>query len=190
MAETIDRQEFAKMRGELEKLEVLREANIRKSRDIIKLSKQIIYSVHRGDMKRAETLLKQIRKDMAKLPKREAYDTGMINVAEQEFVEAAAYYSFVKGGKIPKKASLKVDTVNYLAGICDLTGELGRKAVNSVINGNFKEAMKIKDVVDEIYGEFLKIELRNSELRKKSDQIKWNLKKLEEVAYDIRKKVK
>ena len=37
----------------------------------------------------------------------------------------------------------------------------------------------------EIYGEFLKLHLRNGELRKKSDAIKWNLKKLEEVMYDI-----
>jgi hypothetical protein len=54
-----------------------------------------------------------------------------------------------------------------------------------VIAGKPKKALEIKDVVDEIYGEFLKMDLRNSELRKKSDQIKWNLKKLEEIAYDI-----
>ena len=62
-------------------------------------------------------------------------------------------------------------------GLCDLTGELGRKAVNEVIKKNFKQAEQIRELVDEIYGEFLKLNLRNSELRKKSDQIKWNLKK-------------
>jgi predicted translin family RNA/ssDNA-binding protein len=54
-----------------------------------------------------------------------------------------------------------------------------------VINKNFGEALKIKEVVDEIYGEFLQFDLRNSELRKKSDQIKWSLKKLEEISYDL-----
>ncbi|GAG22250.1 unnamed protein product, partial [marine sediment metagenome] len=49
----------------------------------------------------------------------------------------------------------------------------------------FKEALKIKAFVDEIYGEFLKFDLRNSELRRKSDSIKWNLKKLEDVIFDI-----
>ena len=48
-----------------------------------------------------------------------------------------------------------------------------------------KRAEKIKELVHDIYGEFLKLHLRNGELRKKSDAIKWNLKKLEEVMYDI-----
>jgi translin len=185
MAKSID---FSGLWNELKKHDLLREENMQKSRDIIKLSKQIIYSVHRDDMKGASNLMKQIKAAMSKLPERENYDTGMINVAEQEFVEAAAYYSFVKDGKIPSCKPLKVRTVNYLTGICDLSGELVRKAVNSVINGNFKEAIRIKEIVEEIYGEFLKMDLRNSELRKKSDQIKWSLKKLEEVAYDISKR--
>jgi len=75
-------------------------------------------------------------------------------------------------------------------GLCDLTGELVRKAVNDVIKKNFKQAMEIKDLVDEIYGEFLKFNLRNSELRRKSDQIKWNLKKLEDVVFELKLKGK
>jgi len=70
--------------------------------------------------------------------------------------------------------------------LCDLTGELGRKAVHDVIKKNFSEAVIIKDIVDEIYGEFLKFNLRNSELRKKSDQIKWNLKKLEDIVFELK----
>jgi hypothetical protein len=48
--------------------------------------------------------------------------------------------------------------------------------------------MKVKGVVEEIYGEFLQLNLRGGELRKKSDQIKWNLQKLEDMAYNISKK--
>ena len=55
-------------------------------------------------------------------------------------------------------------------------------------NRKFKEVEKIKDFVDDIYGEFLKFDLRNGNLRKKYDSVKWNLKKLEEVMYDIKKK--
>jgi predicted translin family RNA/ssDNA-binding protein len=190
MAKAIDKADFSRIRKELEKQEMKREGSISKSREIIKLSKQIIYAVHRNDMKKAGSIVSRIKRQISGLPKKESYDTGMINVAEQEYVEAVAYYSFVKGGKLPAVKGLGVNITNYLTGICDLTGELGRKAVNSVINGNFSEAMKIKGVVEEIYGEFLQMDLRNSELRKKSDQIKWNLKKLEEIAYDIRKKVK
>ena len=73
-------------------------------------------------------------------------------------------------------------------GLCDLSGELVRKAVNDVIKKNFKEAMIIKNLVEEIYGEFLELNLRNSELRRKSDQIKWSLKKLEDIVFELKVK--
>ena len=90
--------------------------------------------------------------------------------------------------KIPTSAQLKVDSESYLLGLCDLTGELVRKAVNEVIKKDYEAAVKIKDVVAEIYDEFLKFDLRNGELRKKSDQIKWNLKKLEDIVFEVKLK--
>ncbi|MBI2651437.1 hypothetical protein HYX01_03130 [Candidatus Woesearchaeota archaeon] len=90
--------------------------------------------------------------------------------------------------KIPTKVALDIDTEDYLMGLCDLTGELVRKAVNEVIIKNFDSAVEIKSLVEEIYGEFLNFNLRNGELRKKSDQIKWNLKKLEDVVFEIKMK--
>ena len=85
----------------------------------------------------------------------------------QEYAEALCYYHFVKNKKIPTKASLRIDSESYLMGICDLTGELVRKAVNEAIKGNFKQVLDIKELVEEIYNEFLKFNLRNNELRRK-----------------------
>ena len=78
----------------------------------------------------------------------------------------------------------------YLLGLCDLTGELGRRSVFATIDSNFEEVKKIRDIVDSIYKAFLEFDLRNSELRKKSDSIKWNLKKIEEILYDLKLKDK
>ena len=72
-------------------------------------------------------------------------------------------------------------------GLCDLAGELARKAV-TVANKDPKIVKRIKDIIEEIFGEFLKLNLRNGELRKKSDSLKWNLNKVEEILYDINKK--
>ena len=41
---------FSQMRKEFNSFDDNRELTIKKSRDILKLSKQIIYSVHRGDL--------------------------------------------------------------------------------------------------------------------------------------------
>ena len=182
----LNKSEFRKLREEMHKLDAARENIIQTSREVISLSKQVIYSSQRNDLKEAESAIKNIKDKIKKLRKINiTTDTNIDSVAFQEYVEAIAFYEFVKDGKIPTRASLGVSAEDYLSGLCDLTGELVRKAVYDVIHKKFDEAEKIKDLVHEIYGEFLKLNLRNGELRKKSDAIKWNLKKLEEVMYDI-----
>ncbi len=187
----INKQDFKKIREKLAKYDSSREQLIKKARDVLKLSKQLIYTIHRKDMKEAAKLLIEVKKEKASLDKiasagkRLIYE-GAYSDACQEYVEALAYYGFIKNGKIPLLDSLKVSEADYLMGICDLTGELGRKAV-TIAHKNPKEVIKIKDFVEEIFGEFIKFNLRNGNLRKKSDSIKWNLKKLEEVVYDLKK---
>ena len=182
----LNKNEFTKIRNEMHRLDDKREDIIQTSRVIINLSKQVIYAVQRNDLKDAASAIKKIKDNVNKLRKVNiATDTNINSVAFQEYVEAIAFYEFVKNGKVPTRASLGVSAEEYLSGLCDLTGELVRKAIYEVIHKKFDEAEKIKELVHDIYGEFLKMHLRNGELRKKSDSIKWNLKKLEEVMYDI-----
>ena len=182
----IDKEDFLSIRKEMKDIENKRESIIQISREIITVSKQIIYAAQRNDLKEAQLLIKDIKEKIKKLKKVYiALDTNINAVALQEYVEAIAFFEFVKNKKIPTKKSLGVSAEDYLCGLCDLTGELVRKAVYDVIHKNYKEAENIKELVHDIYGEFLKLHLRNGELRKKSDSIKWNLKKLEEVMYDI-----
>ena len=182
----LNKKEFGKIRHEMHNLDLKREAIIQTSREIITISKQIIYAAQRNDLDEAASAIKKIKDKVKKLRKVNiSTDTNINSVAFQEYVEAVAFYEFVKNKKIPTKASLGVNAEDYLSGLCDLTGELVRKAVYDVIHKKFDEASKIKELVHDIYGEFLKLHLRNGELRKKSDSIKWNLKKLEEVMYDI-----
>ncbi len=182
----LNKNEFGKLREEMHKSDIKREKMIQASREIITLSKQIIYSAQRNDLKESALAVKKIKEKVKKLRKINiTTDTNINYVAFQEYVEAIAFYEFVKSKKIPTKSSLDVSAEDYLAGLCDLTGELVRKAVYDVIHKKFDEAERIKELVHDIYGEFLKLNLRNGELRKKSDAIKWNLKKLEEVMYDI-----
>jgi predicted translin family RNA/ssDNA-binding protein len=165
--------------------EKTREEVLQKSREIITLSKKVIYSIHRKNIDKASLAL--IKKKIAKLPKQND-DTNMNNVAMQEYVEAITFYAFVTIGKIPTSKELNVGNTNYLLGLCDLTGELMRKAVNDAIDKDFESVLKTKEMVSAIYGFFLQLDLRNGELRKKSDSIKWNLKKVEDVVYDLHMK--
>ena len=53
----LNKKEFAKIRKEFGTFEIKRESIIQNSREIINLSKRIIYALHRDDIKSATSLL-------------------------------------------------------------------------------------------------------------------------------------
>ncbi len=184
---------FDEIRKKLVSYDSKREELIKKARELLKLSKQVIYSVHRGNKKEALSNFNKTNKTKKVLDKITDFDKklgfeGSYSEACQEYAEAICYHNFVNKKKIPGFKELKVSYEDYLMGICDLTGELTRRAVSLSTKRKFKEVEKIKDFVEDIYGEFLKFDFRNGFLRKKYDSIKWNLKKLEEIMYDIKKR--
>jgi predicted translin family RNA/ssDNA-binding protein len=189
----LDPKDFERMRKELESFESDREKLISVSREILNESKKAIYMVHRGELDKAEDSLKLIEKKNSSIkpllkcnPKLDFL--GAYSAAIQEYVEARCFLGFARDRKIPACGKLGVQVEDYLLGMCDLTGELARRAVNSVIVKKYNEVYMIRDLVDQINGLFLELNLRNGELRKKSDSIKWNLKKIEDIVYDIKSK--
>src|SRR3989338_5362404 len=162
---------FAKLRKDIQDYDSEREKLIKQSRDVLKLSKQIIYAVHRDDLDEAVKLIKQIEiekkklDDIAKHSKKMGSE-GSYKVAIQEYAEALLYYHFVKDGKL---VELSVDTEHFILGLTDLPGELVRKAVFLAGKGEAAGVSKIRDVVDNIYGELLKFDFRDNEVRRKFD---------------------
>ena len=182
--------DFVRIRSDIEKLDGKRDEMIRSSLGFIKKTKVIIYSLHRGEREEAGLLRKKLEEDFRKIKKSidkypSLYYSGIYKTIVQEYVEAMAYYHFVVSGELLEFSRLEVSPVHYLFGLCDLTGELVRKAVNSTIQKDYKSAIRIKNFVSDLYGEFLKVNLRNSEVRKKIDEAKYNLKKLEDLVVNI-----
>lgn len=183
-----DPKEFATAKKDLAQFEKLREAQIRYCRDVIQTSKKIIYAVHRHDMKSAKSNLSSIKKLIAKVGKK-SYDTGMVSVAWQEYVEAATYYYWVVHHKLATRKQLGCTTQDYLLGLSDLSGELVRRAITAVSKGDAPQAELIKQFLSELHWQFLQFDLRSNDLRKKADSLKYNMLKLENVLadYHIRK---
>jgi translin len=188
----VNKKDFEEIRKELEEYDDKREELIKSTRDIIKLSKHIIYSIHRNELKIAEQNIKVIKdlisKLSSKVKKDPKLDIGSFKAAVQEYVEAVCYFHYVKNKKLLSHRELGVESEYYLLGVCDLTGELVRNAVNAGIKGETKSVIEIKDFVDEIYDELMQFDLRNSELRKKVDQVKWDLKKLDDLVFTLKVK--
>ncbi len=176
----IDKKSFSLVKKELEKGESEREKNISLSRELTKKSKHAIYEIHRQKLESAEIILRQIAQ---RLPKN---IEGVFNSALEEYAEAKLFLHFEKNKKIIPYSLLKVGAENYLGGLADLTGELGRRAVILGTKNMPKEVEHIRDTIDEIFGAFSQLDLRNGELRRKFDSIKWNLAKVEQIIYDLK----
>lgn len=60
-----------------------------------------------------------------------------------------------------------------------------RFAVNSVTNGDYERPMQISNFVAELNAGFRLLNLKNDSLRKRFDALKYDVKKIEEVVYDL-----
>lgn len=191
----INKDEFSGIVKEMESFDAKRETLIKKSRDILKLSKQIIYSVHRNEMVEAEKLINDINTGMQEFNSivkehSKLHYSGTFKITVQEYVEAITFYDLIKNNKLPDFKKLNIDSEFYLLGLCDLTGECVRKAVNSAIKEDYKTVIMMKELVSELYGEFMRFDFSNGELRKKYDAIKYDLKKLEDLTLELKLKGK
>jgi len=186
----IDIKDFAEMKKKLEEFDEQRESLVSEVRNIVRLSKRIIYSVHRNDEKSSDESVAEIRKivkaTMQKVRKEPALlHSGLLKSAIQEYVEAVCFYEIIRNKRIPTHKELDVQPEHYLLGICDLTGELSRRSVNAAAGANYKTALEMKGIVSEIYDEMMQFDFANGELRKKFDSIKYEVKRLEEMALTI-----
>jgi predicted translin family RNA/ssDNA-binding protein len=74
---------------------------------------------------------------------------------------------------------------DYLFGLCNLFSELSRLCVNSVTRGDFNTPVRIKDFLIELNGAFRLLNFKNDNLRKRFDGLKYDIKKVEEIVYDL-----
>ncbi|MBI2145079.1 hypothetical protein HYU18_02030 [Candidatus Woesearchaeota archaeon] len=180
--------ELEALKKELEASDAKREELIAKTREIIKQSKTAIYALQRSDQKTADATLAKMKKEISLLGKyaENASFAGTIKPAMQEYVEAAALNEFIVTGKIIAREGLGVTAENYLLGLCDVSGEIVRKAINAAINDDTKVVVAAKKYVEDLYYGMMQLDLRNGELRKKFDGLKYDLKKLEDVLLSIK----
>jgi predicted translin family RNA/ssDNA-binding protein len=186
----IDEKEFLALRREISEYDAARDIIIRESRDVTKLSKSAIYSLHRGETAAAKQQLAQAEKVIAKLLKDVERDAhlrdGSFSASLEEYTEAKAFLRFLEDGTlITQKELAVVEGEEYLLGLCDFTGELVRYAVLRATARDKRAVQRCRDIIDAIHGQFLQFDLRNSELRRKYDSIKYNLQKAENVLYDL-----
>lgn len=152
-------------------------------------SKRVIFLLHREDIRKAEENLIGIEKILQKLEKNfgkiRINEEGSYRAGAEEYAEAKIFYLLITGKKIDKIKEVNLNFESYLGGICDTTGELVRRATNQAADGNFGEVEKIKDIMNEIMDQLITFDMAGY-LRTKYDQAKGNLRKIEQISYEIK----
>ncbi len=160
-----------------------------KSNEILSTSKRAIFAVHRGDEVLAQQELQKARASIQAVKKliqketRLAYE-GAWKAAQEEFAEASLVIQYVTRGQVGRVPEIANDPDIFLGALSDLTGELTRRAVLLASEGKFDEVQQIFADVREAVDFLLQMDL-TGQLRTKVDQAKQNLRKLEEIRYDI-----
>jgi hypothetical protein len=73
----------------------------------------------------------------------------------------------------------------YLLSLVDLTQDLSRLATNSVTLGDFQLPLTISAFVKDLFAGFQLLNLKNDIIRKRADSVKYEVKRVEDVVYDL-----
>jgi predicted translin family RNA/ssDNA-binding protein len=154
-------------------------------------SKRAIFAMHRDDLTVADQLLSDALRDIVTIQEKisinqKLNDEGSFRSALEEFVEARLYRDWLADkilGEI-KIDGLEIPYDIYLGGLTDVVGELQRRQVRLATNGDLEGVKKIRDVIEEIIGALMEMDLTGY-LRNKFDQSKNSYRRAEEVLYEI-----
>ncbi|KAF2361626.1 Translin family [Trinorchestia longiramus] len=82
-------------------------------------------------------------------------------------------------------SALYLDLEDFLIGTLKIGSELARLSVNAVACGNFSLPYRVNKFLRELHAGYTLLHLRNSYLRKTYDELKYSLKKTEDVVYNL-----
>lgn len=169
--------------NEQERQKIITEAN-----KILHSSKRAIFALHRNKTEAVADKLRDIEEAITGLQSEFGQERvnreGAYKVAVEEYVEARSFYEVLKGNTIGEIPEVEINFDSYLAGLCDLPGELARRATNEAAAGNNEKVEDIKDTVEELMSELSEFDMTGY-LRTKFDQAKNALRKIEQINYEV-----
>ncbi|MER2598641.1 MAG: haloacid dehalogenase [Caldilineales bacterium] len=146
------------IRADLTRRNDVRDATLRRSRELVRLCANSIRAVHRHEFSDAQELLGQARaaaaemvNDLADLP--DLYYTGYTQDALKELTEAHLVYAFVTGSSLPTPETLAVPGSTFLNGMSEAASEMRRFALDMIRLGRVQEALPYLTIMDEVYSQ-------------------------------------
>lgn len=134
-----------------------RELGITESRTVIRSSANAIRALHRGEWKVAARLVDDAASTLAAVmealaPHPDILHAGFVADAAKEYAEAAICTALFQGEILPTPAALGLDAVPYLHGLGEAVGELRRRLLDRLRDGDLPAAevclIEMDDIVD------------------------------------------
>lgn len=86
---------------------------------------------------------------------------------------------------VKDKDTFHLTLEEYLLSLTDMTSELSRLATNAVTLGDFDLPLTISAFIKDLFAGFQLLNLKNDILRKRADAVKYDVKRVEDVVYDL-----
>ena len=193
--------ELVALKERMEHRDLLREKLIKRCRDGQKAAKQAIFALHRGDQARAESLMEDcevcIRELIPTIEEEPPLRSGSFANMVEEYVEAKLFSAWLSAsssenqgasGKILVPSDFTVIPLlpdEYLGGLCDLTGEIGRFAVQRGTNRDVEGVRLCLHSNQRILSTIQSLPVFPSGIGKKMDQLRRSVEKLERILYEL-----
>ena len=192
------KEELEQLRSRMEYRDELREKLIKRCRDAQKAAKQAIFALHRNDYKRATKLINDcetvIQNDLNPMVDEDPslHYGSYANVLE-EYAEAKLFHTWLmdkpQGQLLHPNGFTKIslEPAEYLGGLCDLTGEVGRYAVQ---RGTKRDSKGVQFCLETNLSILFALETlqrfpSGSYINKKMDQLRRSVEKLERMLYEL-----
>lgn len=196
--EMMPNDELEQLRSRMEHRDELREKLIKRCRDAQKAAKQAIFALHRNDFKRATKLINEcetvIQNDLNPMVDEDPslHYGSYANVLE-EYAEAKLFNTWLmdkpQGQLLHPNGFTKIslEPAEYLGGLCDLTGEVGRYAVQ---RGTKRDSKGVQFCLETNLSILFALETlqrfpSGSYISKKMDQLRRSVEKLERMLYEL-----
>jgi len=135
---------------------ILRDKIVKLSREVLSLSRSVIVSVHSKSYEECEEIIAKLKALVNEFireskQREKLYYSGLVRDTLAEYVEAIQFYSLVKHGSYIGREEMNTPASSYVLGLLDVVGELRRFLLDSLKDGNLKEAERMLNYMEEIY---------------------------------------
>ena len=127
------------------------------TRTLIRHASHAIRAVHRNEhedaraeLDAAAKLATELQANLHEFPS--VYYAGYTQDALKEYAEANIVYALLNGKELPNPEDLNLEHSTYLQGLAETIGEMRRRCLDILREGHSKEAEKLMESMDDIYG--------------------------------------